>query len=406
MTRTLKRRFIVFTMAAVTCLLIFIVFAINGLNRMMLERQSDMMLKTLVDSDGVFHQMDFDRPPPFSPPLDMDRMRSSRFFIVQSDADGNITAVNTDQISAIDRETAREYAKAVLRTEKESGRVDGYKFAVKQMGRDHVIFFMDTSEQIESFYMVLAASCAIALLCWVMLLVIVILLSGRVIRPVLVGMEKQKQFITNAGHEMKTPLAIIQSNNDTMALIHGENKYNVHIRNQTVRLNMLMSNLLTLARLDEAIPQQTEAVNISELAAEMLPVYREEAKRKELDFTINIEEGMVLQINRDSFRQLLTILLDNALKYTLDRGAVHIALSRSGKHIRLVAENTCDPALNPDPERLFERFYRGDAARTQDRGTAGYGIGLSAARAICESFGGKLTAEYADAATIRFTALF
>ena len=404
MTKTLKRRFIMFTMTAVTCLLVFLVFAMNALNWMMLERQSDMILKTLVDSDGAFNKMDFNRPPPFLGPLDMDKMRASRFFIVKSDSNDNIVDINIDQISAIDREAAKSYAWKVLKTEKVSGRIDGYKFAIKQVGPNKLTFFMDTSEQSNSFRMVLLASTAIAVLCWVMLLIIVILLSGKVIRPVLIGMEKQKQFITNAGHEMKTPLAIIQSNNDTMALIHGENKYNVHIRNQTKRLNVLMTNLLTLAKLDEEIPLPTEMVNISNIASELIPVYEEEAQARNLHFHVQIEPDIVIQTNKDSFRQMLTILLDNALKYTPDNGSVHLSLTKDGKHIQIIEENTCDPFLEPDPERLFERFYRGDTARTQKKETSGYGIGLSAARAICENFGGTLTAEYSSAENIRFTA--
>lgn len=405
MTKTLKRRFIVFTMTAVTSLLVFIVLAINSLNWMMLERESDTVLETLVDADGSFQQMDFNRPPPFSRPLDMDKMRASRFFIVRSDQSGNIVDVNIDQISAIDRETAKSYALEVLKSDDTSGRVHGYKFAVKQLGPNTLTFFMDTSEQSENFRMVLFASTAIAVLCWMILLLIVILLSGKVIRPVLVGMEKQKQFITNAGHEMKTPLAIIQSNNDTMALIHGENKYNVHIRNQTKRLNVLMSNLLTLAKLDEEIPLPTETVNISEVANELLPVYMEDAQAHNLRFDVQIEPDIVIQTNKDSFRQMLTVLLDNAIKYTPDSGSVRLSLARDGRHIQIIAENTCDTFLEPDLERLFERFYRGDAARTQQK-ESGYGIGLSAARAICENFGGKLTAEYPSTESIRFTARF
>lgn len=406
MTKTLKRRFIVFTMTAVTCLLAFIVLAINGLNWVILERQSDMVLETLVDSDGAFHKMDFNRPPHFSRPLDMDRMRSSRFFIVRSDMNGNIIDVNTDQISSIDNETAKSYALAVLKTGKESGRVGGYKFAVKQIGPNRLMFFMDTSGQSESFYMVLFASGAIAMLCWLILLIIVILLSGKVIRPVIAGMEKQKQFITNAGHEMKTPLAIIQSNNDTMALIHGENKYNVHIRTQTKRLNVLMSNLLTLAKLDEEIPLPTEPINISDLTNELLPVYQEDAQARNLHFNVQVEPKITMQANKDSFRQMLTILLDNALKYTPDNGYIRLSLLRSGRRIQIIEENTCAPSLEPDPEILFERFYRGDSARTQRKDPSGYGIGLSAARAICENFGGKLTAEYPSAESIRFTVRF
>ena len=405
MTKTLKRRFIIFTMTAVTCLLLFIVLAINSLNWMMLERQSDAVLKTLADADGAFQKMDFDRPPPFSRPLDMDRMRASRFFVVRSDPNGNIVDVNIDQISAIDQDTAKRYALEVLKSDETSGRVHGYKFAVKKSGPNKSAFFMDISDQNGNFRMVLFASSAIASLCWVILLLIAILLSGKVIRPVLVGIEKQKQFITNAGHEMKTPLAIIQSNNDTMALIHGENKYNAHIRDQTKRLNVLMSNLLTLAKLDEEIPLPTEAVNISAVASELLPVYAEEAQTRNLPFSVQIEPDVVIQINKNSFRQMMTILLDNALKYTPPDGEIRLSLAKEGRHVRIIAENTCDPSLEPDPERLFERFYCGDAARTQKK-ESGYGIGLSAARAICETFGGKLTAEYPASDSIRFTAAF
>ena len=206
--------------------------------------------------------------------------------------------------------------------------------------------------------------------------------------------------------DMGELLARIQSNNDTMALIHGENKYNVHIRNQTKRLNGLMSNLLTLARLDEETTLPTEKLNISELANELLPVYREEALLRELCFDAHIEQNIIISTNADSFRQMLTILLDNALKYTSEKGRISLSMVKNGKHIQLVTENSCDTSLEPKPERLFERFYRGDFARTQANESSGYGIGLSAARAICENFGGELWAEYPDSKTIRFTAKF
>ena len=404
MIKTLKKRFIFFTMAAVTCLLLFLVLAINGLNWMMLESKSDVILETLVEAEGVFQKMAFKHPPPFIRPLNMDRMRASRFFVVWSDNNDNIIDVNIEQISAIDNEMAQKYALKVLNTGKKYGQLNGYKFAVKEIGTSKMTFFMDTSEQRENFRVVLFVSTAIAILCWLVLLVIVILLSGKVIRPVLVGIEKQKQFITNAGHEMKTPLAIIQSNNETMMLIHGENKYNAHIRTQTKRLNGLMSNLLTLAKLDEEIPFSTELTNVNELVQELLPFYCEESLTRNIHFDINIEPDIVIQTHKDSFRQMLMILLDNAIKYTPGNGKIHVSIAKSGKHILIIEENTCDPSLEPDVERLFERFYRGDAARTQTKDTSGYGIGLSAARAICENFGGKLTAEYTSNESICFTA--
>ena len=167
-----------------------------------------------------------------------------------------------------------------------------------------------------------------------------------------------------------------------------------------------MSNLLTLAKLDEEVPLPTETVNISDVTNELLSDYKEEAYAQNLGFDTYIEPNIIIQTNRDSFRQLLTILLDNALKYTTENGYIRLSIVRDGKHVLIVEENTCDASLEPNPERLFERFYRGDTARTQKKDSSGYGIGLSAARAICENFGGKLTAEYSAADIIRFTAGF
>ena len=99
----------------------------------------------------------------------------------------------------------------------------------------------------------------------------------------------------------------------------------------------------------------------------MLPVYEEDAQTRNLRFNAQIEPDIVIQTNKDSFRQMLTILLDNALKYTPKNGNIHLSLARDGRHIQIIAENTCDISLESDPERLFERFYRGDAARTQKR---------------------------------------
>ena len=413
MTKKLKRRFILFTMASVAGLLLFIVAAINILNGAMLSHQSDMVLQALVDTNGDF-AFSVSSPTPDPPPslpretdfgggMERDRLRASRFFIVQFDMDGTMIDCNTDHISSVDAEEAEAYARLVLRSGKTSGQMDGYKYAVKESGTIRYAFFIDIAEQRAGFRTVLFVSVAIAALCFVVLFVIVVLLSGKVIHPVTMGMEKQKQFITNAGHEMKTPLAIITSNNDTMALIYGENKYNGNIRAQARRLNTLMSDLLTLARLDEEIPLPMETINVSELVAEIASLYREEAEARGLSFTTQIEPAITLKTHRDSFRQLLSILLDNARKYTSAGGAIHLSLTRSGRHILLTEENTCDPAANTDPEKLFERFYRGDAARTQKAEISGYGIGLSAARAICENFGGRITAAYPSENTIRFT---
>lgn len=402
MKKTLRKKFILFAMSAVTVLLVVLIGAINILNWVILDRQSDAVLHSLSDVEGKFGQMDRKNKGPFLPDMDMDTIQSARFFTVRLDDTGRVLDVNIDQISSVTKEQAEAYAGEL---QDSSGKLDGYKYQVRQMGPDRLVFFMDTSSQIRNFLMVLTVSTAIGLLCWILILPFVILLSGRVVRPVLAGMEKQKQFITNAGHELKTPLAIIQTNNDASTLIYGENKYSKNIRQQTQRLNGLMTNLLTLAKLDEEGKLPTEPVNVSELIQTALPAYEDLSQQKGVGFVTDIAPNIWMQVHADTFSQMIFVLLDNAVKYTPGNGDIRLTLSREGEHILLWEENTCETSPDVDPERLFERFYRGDSARTQD-GHGGYGIGLSAARAIVEAFGGVLRASYPDRGHIRFLARF
>lgn len=399
----LRKKFILFAMSAVTILLVVLIGTINGISWIILDRQSDAILRTLVNADGVFPRMEFRQPRPFAPPLDMDTVKSDRFFMVHTDQDGTIVDVNIDQISSVDLEKASQYAGQI---HDRSGKIDGYKYEVKPFGTGRLILFMDTSGQFAIFIMVLRISSAIALVCWLAMLLFVVLLSGRVVRPILAGMEKQKQFITNAGHELKTPLAIIQANNDAATLIHGETKHSRNIRLQTQRLNVLMTNLLTLARLDEETKLPTESVDASGLFEGMLPAYEDMARDRQLTIDAEIQHGIFMRAHRDTFMQMISILLDNAVKYTPEGGTIRVCVKNESGRIWIAEENDCEIPLDTDPERLFERFYRGDGARTQNGTASGYGIGLSAARAIAETFGGKLKAEYPEAGKIRFIARF
>lgn len=402
MRKMLRKKFVLFAMSAVTILLVVLIGAISGLSWFILDSQSSSILNTLADGEGRAPKMEPFQPNRFGPSIDKDTIMSARFFVVYIDQNGRVLEVNTDNISSVSTEEAKQYAGKITG---DSGKIDGYKYEVKQLGPNRCILFLDTFGQWSMFVMVLSISSIIALVCWLFILLFVILLSGRVTRPILAGIEKQKQFITNAGHELKTPLAIIQSNNDASALIHGETKYSKNIRQQIQRLNVLMTNLLTLAKLDEEAKLPTERVDISELIGGMLPAYKDAAEVKQISLTADISPHVFMQVHRETFSQMLTMLLDNAVKYTPEAGIIRFSLITDGRHMEIVEENTCDIS-SKDPERLFERFYRGDTARTQDGTSSGYGIGLSAARAIAETFGGKLTAEYPNAGMIRFTARF
>lgn len=402
MKKTLRKKFIVFAMAAVTILLVVLIGAINGLSWILLDQQSDEVLHAIANGEEKLVQMDRHDRGPFMPPMSIDTVKSTRFFVVRTDLTGAVEDVDLTQISSVTAEQAKVYA---ARVTGETGSIETYKYEVKPLGGHRLIFFIDTSSQLQTFVMVLSLSCAIALLCWLVVLGFVIVLSGRMVRPILAGMEKQKQFITNAGHELKTPLAIIQANNDAATLLQGENKYSRNIRLQVQRLSVLMTNLLTLSKLDEEARLPTEPVDVSALLRQMCSEYELLAVEKSQTIFSDISPQIFLQVHRDSFTQMLSILLDNAVKYTPEGGTIVLLLRMVNGHVELTEQNPCNISDVPDPERLFERFYRGDSARTQS-GTTGYGIGLSAARAIVENFGGTLHASCTPNSRICFTARF
>lgn len=409
MMKNLRKKFILFAMSAVSILLVILIGAINVLSWIALDSQSSLILHTIADGDEQQFQMEHRQPRPLAPPMNLDTIRAARFFMVKTDDSGNVVEINLDQISSVDMEEALEYAAQVIEQAAGpvyEGKIDNYKYMVKQFGGEKLIFFMDTSSQLQTFVMVFSLSTAIALVCWIAVLIFVVLLSKRVVSPIVAGMEKQRQFITNAGHELKTPLAIIQTNNDAATLIQGETKYSRNIRQQVKRLNGLMTNLLTLAKLDEEVKFTTEKIDISKVISEALPAYEAAAKDKKIEVSTDFTPQCFISAHGDMILQMVSVLLDNAFKYTPEGGQVRIAVQKSEKQIIITEENNCERIDENNPERFFERFYRGDAARTQGDDASGYGIGLSAARAIAETFGGTLTAEYLSENRIRFTAKF
>ena len=261
-----------------------------------------------------------------------------------------------------------------------------------------VYAFIDDQEEIGAVLRMVVITAVIGAVCWLIALVLVIRLSGRAIRPIAENMERQKQFVTNAGHEIRTPLAIIRANADVLALHQGENKWIDNIRNQTDRLSALTKNLLTLARADEDGNEGLPASSFDPgvLFRETAESFAHRAETRHVTFTVKAEPGKSFRFSRTGFEQLVSILADNAVTYVDEGGRIEAEEYRKGREAVLIFRNTCGHM--PDhPEQLFDRFYRENQARTQEsseRGRKrGFGIGLSAARAIAEQGGGSITAE-------------
>lgn len=412
MQKTLQKKFVITAMAAISVLLLILLGAINGLNFW----QTDRLLETLTRQAAAaprsepgmlpFPDMSGKREPGdfFSPPVTEDHAMSARYFCVWFDREGSVARTDIGRISSVSGEEAKEYAEKIYEQGKESGRLNRFEYR-RMPARDRqgeLLLFLDTSAQRYALLLVLALSAGIGILCWFGMLLLVILLSNKAILPIARNLEKQKQFVTDAGHEIKTPLAIIMANTEAMELCGGETKWSRNIKAQTARLGGLMQNLLVLARLDEGVGELPASdFSMSRLLEEALPTFCESAALKNVMIEAKIGQGIELHSNRENLLRLVSILLDNAVKYVPKGGEIAVTLKRQGRETLLQVENDCEELPVDEPEKLFDRFYRGDSARTQKSG--GYGIGLSAAQAIVENCKGEIRAEYRGDSRIVFT---
>lgn len=232
---------------------------------------------------------------------------------------------------------------------------------------------------------------------------LVVPLSRHAIQPVAESYEKQKQSITNAGHEIKTPLAIIDSCAEVLEMEQGENKWTSGIRGQVKRLSALTASLVFLARMDEGGASLTRArteFSLSEAVADMLEPFALLAESGHLHLTSEIQPNVTYCGSEQMLRQLCSILADNAVKYALPQSEIHFTLVRRGKKIVLTSENQAENLTAGDQRVLFDRFYRGDTFHSSEK--SGYGIGLSMAQAIAIAHGGKITAD-SDGKVLRIT---
>lgn len=384
-------------MAAISLLLLVLVGTINLANILIVDRQTDQLLLKLAESEGLYiPPQDLpEKLPPFPDMPTPDDMMGTRYFFVRFDSGGHVIQINTSNILAVSEAEAQELAQGLRSAGSEDGTTGNFKYNTTH-ARDQkssLMIFLDISSQQRSVWTVLLASLSVGVLCWLAMLLPVILLSKRAIHPIARNMEKQKQFVSNAGHEIKTPLAIILANTDALELHEGESKWSRNIRTQAERLSGLMQNLLILARSDEVqnVLPATE-FSLSLLLEETLDFYSQTVETRRLELQAAIQPDILIRANRDSMMQLISILLDNATKYTPEGGSIFASLSRESRTVSLQIKNSCQTPPEEDMEKLFDRFYRSDSARTQKNG--GYGIGLSAARAIAGANRGKITAAY------------
>lgn len=405
MLKKIRWRFIGAAMAAFTAVVLTLLCFVNLWNYHSVTAQQDEALTRLMeieDQQMPFSSrrgaLPFDDWSHFSPEVQY----SLRFFSVHYDVEGTVLRVNQDYIASISESDAEGYADAVLESGKAHGYESGYRYLVSTAEDETVVLFLNSEREIQGMRSLLWITLAIAAACLAVVFGLVVLFSRRAITPYLKNMEAQKQFITNAGHELKTPLTAISTSADVLAMEHDGDEWVHNIQVQSGRLSKLITSLVALSRLDEENPFPVRAeFSLSDALWEISEPFVSLAQAKGKTYTQDIADGLTVTGDQAAIQQMVSILLDNALKYSPDGGSISLTARRSGKKAEITVSNTVEGTQSIDTTRLFDRFYQADESHSN--AVSGTGIGLSIVKATAEAHGGTISARQ-EGCVMMFTA--
>ncbi|MDD3279107.1 MAG: HAMP domain-containing sensor histidine kinase [Lachnospiraceae bacterium] len=415
MIKKLQRKFIGITMLSLFVVLLLVEGTINGINIYQISQKSETLLTMLSENDGAFpkgnpnqnteqnpeqnHASDGDQPQSVRPldkhdlfgfRLSAETPFETRYFSVRVASDGS-QSIDVSHVASISEEEAGNYATEILKSQKNSGYIEQYRYHSTVSEDSTLLVFVDCRNDLQSIRSFAIISMLVGAVCMALVLLPVIVLSGRAVRPVMESMQKQKQFITDAGHEIKTPIAIISANTEVLEMCSGENEWTISIHHQVDRLHELVKNLLTLSKVDETREKLPMAeFSLGKVVREVSESFDAMEQAKHLTVTRQIDEKQRMVGDENSIRHLISILMDNAVKYSDEGGTLRIEGKGKERTVTLCFYNSCEEVPQGDLSRLFDRFYRADPSRARESG--GYGIGLSVAAAIVHAHKGKIQA--------------
>lgn len=409
MIRKLRIRFIAVATLSAAIVIIAVSCGILLTNRRQTLQNIDGMLSLLAQNEGRFpnapngdapsdstQDADTAKPVPPAPRGGYSPIRSpetpfrTRFFMAAADTDGNILRLNTDNLASLSEAEARAYVTAALASGRIDGRADVYYYRIAPDAEDgtrRVVVFLNCEVELAAMRTLARTCVLISALSIFLVTLLSFALSGAAIRPFVLNLARQKEFVTGASHELKTPIAIIQSNVEVIELTEGESKWTRNIRAQSERLIRLAGELTMLSREDEETKKSMTAVDFSACARRAVAACEERAALAKLTLCADITDGVTVQGDGIKLDTLCSVLLDNAVRYT-SGDTIAVALRKKGEKAVLTCANRCAPLGKAQLARLFDRFYRADEARSGD---GGFGLGLSIAAAIVRAHGGKIT---------------
>ncbi len=418
MIKRLRNRFIWIATLSVAAVMLLLTVILNAANYWSTDADLRQTLDLIYENQGTIPiSARTDEPPeppdgtetipdpPEQPPLDLRKGKdgpftaetpfSTRFFVLRYTDDGELTQAELDKIASVSEEDTAQYLAAALENGAGYGHYGDYRFLVADNGEDrNMAIFLDAYQEQRAVRTVLLWSLAADAGCILLVFLLVVLLSRRAIDPVVRSAERQKQFITDASHELKTPITVIATSLRVLEMETGKQKWIDKAQAQTEKLTELVNSLVTLSRMDEeSSPLKLEPFDVSSAVSETVESFRDFAEAKGHELTAELAENLTYRGDEYAVRQLVSILLDNAVKYAEPDTPIAVSLTQSRRGVTLRTVNACDAALSRETDKLFDRFYRADPSRST---AGGFGIGLSVARGIAEGHHGTIHASYHD----------
>lgn len=367
------------------------------------NRQADQITAMISENNGTVPQLkDYKQQQKNSQAFERyfnnyneDSSYRTRFFRVFLDEDKKVTNVNMDHIAAVDEKKAVRMTKMAMLRRGKVGLVGSYRYRKEYKdGQVRSIIFLDCKENQSFYHLAVTITITVSTLLTCLITVIFAIASKRAVRPFEINSNRQKQFITDASHELKTPLAIISANAEVLQYKGDGNEWTQNIIDQTKHMGKLINQLLVLAKLDEVQEKsEKQEADLKLLLEETIEPFEEVATQKKVTLKLHLEEGVTIRVNREQIAQLVSILTENAAKYVNDGGKIVWRLTKTQHGAVLVVKNTTEKEL-PDTKRMFDRFYRSDSSRSSK--TGGQGIGLSIAKKIVDNHKGSITAKAGD----------
>jgi len=400
MIKKLRFKFILISMISVFFVLATTITAINISNYAIIEKNSKTTLSQVIE-----HGLDEEGPPALTkkPHQDGDqipedkegpngemRFRESSFFVTLFDSEGNIEKTNYNHVFLLSQETCKDLSLKVYKGELKGRRHGTFRFTKqsKEDGSTYVAF-VDVKIDLDNANNFLLLSSLISLGAYALLTVLIVFASKIAFKPSEEAYKKQKKFITNASHELKTPLTVISADLDLVEMDHGKSEWTESIRNQVDRLTVMTKQLVDLSRLEEedASNYPFEDFSVNEISTKAIHEFEPLFKKEGIKFAYNVTGNLTMFGNKYLMEDLVHIFLENSLKYTGgENKSSYFVVSENGKgKIEFKFSNTLDKDDETDTKQIMERFYRSPSNKKE-----GSGIGLSIAQEIINLHKGKI----------------